>query len=182
MIRDIAEFKVGQFTDFEGKERKFIVCALSYSPINGDDYKMRIGWDDWGSDEFNPVADVNRVVSIGVSICNPVDEFDVEIGKRIAQNKAEKDECAIAQIYTPTNGIINLNLVDALLADQVNYVSKYPEKIFKGYASAKKRYEKEKEYQELLNSVDDNHRTVYHMLKEGLVDLKQIIKLLKWKR
>ena len=47
MKQDIATYAVDSFIDFEGKEHKFVACALSQSPESAN--RLMVGW----TDEFN---------------------------------------------------------------------------------------------------------------------------------
>ena len=72
------EYIVDSFKDFTGEERKFVMAAVS---LHGEP-EVYIEEDD---DRF--VTDMN-VLSIGVSVCRPVDEFNESVCKSIAEGKA----------------------------------------------------------------------------------------------
>ena len=78
MKQDIATYVVDSFIDFEGKEHKFVACALSQSP-ESDDSRLMVGCTD-DFDKMNSKEDlyheVYRLVTVGFSVCNPIDKFD----------------------------------------------------------------------------------------------------------
>ena len=65
------DYREGSFVDFEGKDHYFVVCAvLRESTIR---------------------ENVTRILSFGVSFCNPVDKHNNELGKKIAYGKSISD-------------------------------------------------------------------------------------------
>ena len=82
MKQDVIEYMIDSFVDFKGKEHKIVACALSQSPEESeDDYKLSVGWaseDGYICVDDPDYAEVCRVVSVGISVCHPTDEFDKE--------------------------------------------------------------------------------------------------------
>lgn len=180
MKQDIATYLVDSFVDFEGKEHKFVACALSQSPNNEDD-TLKIGW----VDEFNEMDlnnslchDVYRLVTIGIAICNPEDEFNEEAGKKIAFSKAANIE-SLPRIYTPNKGVITGELVDTFLKQQVKFFKENPETLIKGYTKAKEAYETRQNAQKAIEKLTDEEKTVFDLAVKGFdfakyVDLARI--------
>lgn len=173
MKREIAEFLVDSFVDFNGNERKFVVCALSRSPKNTEDEALAIGWTDGCHIDYD-MLNVNRYVSIGASLCHPSDEFDKEIGKKIAKNKASDDRFIISQLFTPDPGVINNDLVNVYLKREAKHIKANPEKVFKGYACAYEKFLTEKQHKEEVNRLTKKEYDVYQYALEGDVDLDYI--------
>ena len=74
------EYIVDSFKDFTGEERKFVMAAVS---LHGEP-EVYIEEDD------EPIDNDMKVLSIGVSVCRPDDEFNETLGKTIAEGKATK--------------------------------------------------------------------------------------------
>lgn len=164
MKQDIEVYLVDSFVDFAGKEHKFVAVALSESPVVGT-HTLKIGWVDQ-NDNYDCYStlnqDVYRMVTIGIAICNPDDEFNEEKGKRIARNKAANLE-NLPRLYAPAKGIITKELVDTFLKQQVQFFKENPGTLMAGYDDAKKDYE---EIQEAITAIDnftDDEKKVFNL-------------------
>lgn len=130
-MKEKVEYKFGEFTDFNGVTRKFIVAAVS-RPVN----TMYVA--EYGKDNHS-APEINKVLSIGIAICNPVDTYDEETGKRIAYNKAVATNNSL-KLYASFSGMINTKMVDALIDQEIAYFKNYPESHIKGYNEAYYKY------------------------------------------
>lgn len=178
MKQDIATYLIDSFIDFEGKEHKFVACALSQSPESPD--RLMIGW----ADDFDKLCsdedlyhEVYRLVTIGFAVCNPTDTFDEEKGKKIAYQKAANKE-DLPRIYTPCKGVITKELVDTLLKQQVQFAKENPEILIKGYNAAKKAYEIAQEAKETIKNLNDEERVVFDLAVKGF-DFNKYVSLAK---
>ena len=125
MKQDIATYLVDSFIDYAGKEHKLVACALSQTPEDSD-HTLKVCWlnsEDGALCNANIYHNVYRLVTIGVAVCNPEDNFDEETGKKIAYNKAANIEYA-PRIYTTNRGVITKELVDTFLKQQVQFMVK----------------------------------------------------------
>lgn len=179
MKQDISTFITDSFVDFEGKEHKIVACALSQSPEN-DDHTLTIGWSD--SDGYLDFADpiytpVYRLVTIGIAICNPEDEFDLERGKLIAYNKAAHDD-SLPRIYTTSKGIITKELVDVFLKQQVQFFVENPGKFIKGYDKAEKEYRERQSIQDSVNELNQQEHDIFKLALSGF-DFSKCLDLAK---
>ena len=117
-------YKVDSFIDFEGKERKFVLlCATINDPsliINT---------------EFN---EAERYLNLGIALCNEVDEFDEQLGVKIALGRAQKK--LNHMIVFQRGSMINKDLVNTILERESAYLKKYPGFYIEGYDVAKDRY------------------------------------------
>ena len=105
------DYREGSFVDYEGKDHYFVVCAVLRENI--------------------VAGNLTRLLSFGVSFCNPVDKHNNELGKKIAYGRSVKA------------GNTNVLLGRAgLLDNEANHVKQYPEQYSVAYAKAKERYEK----------------------------------------
>lgn len=116
------DYREGSFVDFEGKDYYFVVCAvLRESTIR---------------------ENVTRILSFGVSFCNPVDKHNNELGKKIAYGKSISDRNT--NILLGRAGLLNIEAVKYILDNETNHVKQYPEQYSVSYAKAKDKYEKAK--------------------------------------
>lgn len=131
MVKNRIEYRIGEFTDFAGRPRKYIVAAVSELVNCGlvttmtDDVKLTM-------------EEVVKKLSLGFSICDPNDEWNEELGKRIALGKAIKRPTRV--MYASHAGMINTEVVNALINQEMEFLEKNPETVFKGYETAKKKW------------------------------------------
>lgn len=116
------DYREGSFVDFEGKYHYFVVCAV-----------LR---------ESTIFENVTRVLSFGVSFCNPVDKYNNELGKKIAYGKSVSDRNT--NVLLGRAGLLNIEAVKYILDNETNHVKQYPEQYSVSYAKAKDKYEKAK--------------------------------------
>ena len=118
----LVDYREGSFVDFEGKDHYFVVCAvLRESTIR---------------------ENVTRILSFGVSFCNPVDKHNNELGKKIAYGKSISDRNT--NILLGRAGLLNIEAVKYILDNETNHVKQYPEQYSVSYTKAKDKYEKAK--------------------------------------
>ena len=118
----LVDYREGSFVDFEGKDHYFVVCAvLRESTIR---------------------ENVTRILSFGVSFCNPVDKHNNELGKKIAYGKSVSNRNT--NVLLGRAGLLNIEAVKYILDNETNHVKQYPEQYSVSYAKAKDKYEKAK--------------------------------------
>lgn len=118
----LVDYREGSFVDFEGKDHYFVVCAvLRESTIR---------------------ENVIRILSFGVSFCNPVDKHNNELGKKIAYGKSVSNRNT--NVLLGRAGLLNIEAVKYILDNETNHVKQYPEQYSVSYAKAKDKYEKAK--------------------------------------
>lgn len=176
--KDIVEYKVSSFKDFAGLSHGVVICSLSSTPYDCCD-TLTVGWAD-----VDYVVDCNasicdeviRTVSIGISICNPNDVFDVEIGKKIAYNKAKDNTPCL---FATKGSVVNSLLVNALMDQELDRLSKYPHLYIAGYENAKKAYENKLECEKMLENLDPLESETIEAINSG-VDVDKCLKLAKY--
>ena len=143
------------FVDFEGKTHKFIIAAVKTSLKN----------------EYNDIPEVIQStgimkissvevpigLKIGVSICNPDDKYDENLGVIKAVGRAIKSNPVL---YALHSGQLGDKLIHTFLAQEVEYIKKNPEKYIKGYNNAKDKYNLDKEMQQLYNNFTDIEKLI----------------------
>lgn len=161
-------YEYGSFIDFKGEEHFITVCALSRS-IRRDSEGLCVVncYSDF-------VCDINRVVSVGVSICNPVDTQNFSLGEKIAKNKAMHETAPT--LYTECCGIVTDQLLEALAKQEVEYVKQNPNKFIKGYNDAWKRWEKRKATREALANLTSEEKQMIELINKG-IDMNKCISL-----
>ena len=116
------DYREGSFIDFEGKDHYFVVCAvLKESTILGN---------------------LTRILSFGVSFCNPVDKHNNELGKKIAYGKSVNVKNT--NVLMGRAGLLNIETVKYILDNEVAHVKLCPDQYSVAYAKAKEKYEKTK--------------------------------------
>ena len=116
------DYREGSFVDFEGKDHYFVVCAVLREGIVPNT--------------------LTRILSFGVSFCNPVDKHNNELGKKIAYGKSVSDRNT--NVLLGRAGLLNIEAVKYILDNETNHVKQYPEQYSVSYAKAKDKYEKAK--------------------------------------
>lgn len=114
------DYREGSFVDYEGKDHYFVVCAVLRENI--------------------VAGNLTRLLSFGVSFCNPVDKHNNELGKKIAYGRSVK--AGNTNVLLGRAGLLNIETVKHILDNEANHVKQYPEQYSVAYAKAKERYEK----------------------------------------
>lgn len=166
MKKEIVEYACDSFVDFKGKERKIVACALSQTPKSNDDCKMVVGWKD--IDEYvEDYSEICRAVTVGITVCNPSDTFNLDRGMRIAYSRALNDpNCPT--LYTTTNGVINKSIVNAFLQQEIDFIKKNPERIIKGYDEAKERFERNENLKKEIQNLSPEESAVFDLAVKGV--------------
>ena len=116
------DYREGSFVDFEGKDHYFVICAVLK--------------------EDTILGHLTRILSFGVSFCNPVDKHNNELGKKIAYGKSVNIKNT--NVLMGRAGLLNIETVKHIFDSEVTHVKQYPEQYSVSYAKAKDKYEKAK--------------------------------------
>lgn len=128
------------FVDFEGKEHRFLIAAISIPVIaDGSEYENDPN-EVYLSHLSHEVIEFPKVLSLGISICNPCDKWNPRIAYQMATGRARKHRDHALYVTEP--GLINTKMVQALLKQEAEYIKNNPEKVIEGYLERKKRWEK----------------------------------------
>lgn len=179
-MKKYLEHIVDSFTDYEGKVRHFVIAAVSETlPKTAvEAYK-----DEWtGEDkkitysiaeevEGEPTAyltdEVVKVLKLGITICNPNDTFNEELGKKVAAQRAQP------KLYATDSGVINSTMVKALLQQEASYVKNNPEKYIAAYAENREKFFKNQELENIKNSLSEEEATLVDKISNG--DLNKVL-------
>ena len=147
---------ISEFTDFRGKVHKFVVAAVSM-PV---DAEIEI----YGESEVVDWTSAEKAVKLGVAVCNPVDEYSEEKGKMIAINKARNT--SDYALYATLPGMINTAVVNALVAQEVEFIKNNPARVIPGYLDEKEKFEKRQEFAKKLAELTEEEKAVYKAMKD----------------
>lgn len=160
-----------KFVDYAGKEHQFVIAAVKVSIKNDSgDYIY----------EVDCIGTVGYALSIGVSICNPADEFDEKIGVLKAVGRAYKGEFSI---YSQYSGQLGDNVIKAVLQQEIEYIQQHPEKYIKGYLESKDKYLQEQKLEKIESNLTDIEKLVVENVKKDsnyLANVTEYIAL--WKK
>lgn len=126
-MKEIVSYVYGSFNDFKGIEHKVIVCGVT----------TRYKWDEgpeiitYDKDEYEYYIDVEKTLTIGVAICNPIDEYDADKGEMMAYGRAKSEEAIIMTTSRP--GMFNTETVQAILNNYLHFIERDPGSVIKGY-------------------------------------------------
>lgn len=180
MKQDITTYLIDSFVDFEGKEHKIVACALSQSPEPEPGDRMMVGWVNSENELLTSELicdEVYRLVTVGIAICNPEDDFDEEKGKRLAYNKAANIE-TLPRIYTANKGVITSELVDTFLKQQVRFFKENPETLIRGYKEAEEAYNTTEQAKKDIENLTNEEKVVFDLAVKGF-DFSKYVKLAK---
>lgn len=127
MKKERVEFYIDSFTDEFGQIRNFVIAAISEQFDEPSDVFTY----DWNQTN----QEVVKGLKLGFAICNPVDEFDANLGCTIAEGRARKNS-EYALLSTQL-GYINTTMVRAFLEQEAEYFKDNPERYIKGYKRMK---------------------------------------------
>lgn len=147
---------ISEFTDFRGKVHKFVVAAVSM-PV---DAEIEI----YGESEVIDWTSAEKAVKLGVAVCNPVDEYSEEKGKMIAINKARST--SDYALYATLPGMINTAVVNALVAQEVEFIKNNPARVIPGYLDEKEKFEKRQEFAKKLAELTEEEKAIYEAMKD----------------
>lgn len=154
-------YKVDEFVDFKGNTRKFIMTAVSIIPEFKGQYAVEVCPSDYDCE----YQDITKILSIGVSVCRPDDNFDQDLGIEIATGKAIKNEDH--RIYSSDKGLINNHMVMALLEQECQYFKSNPGRYLKGYDQDKYKYLKELDMIKMRESLSEQGKAVAEYIENG---------------
>lgn len=176
------------FVDYAGKTHYFTIAAVSsLLPRNGKElgmgsyednavtHEVAVYVEDYGTDDY--LCNVTKALRLGISMCNPTDEFNERVGALKAIARARENEPALLSIDP---GTINTRVVRALLEQEVEYLKHNPENFIEGYADMKARYEKRKEMEAMAENFSETEKAVVAGIQENPKFLDNALEYLDW--
>lgn len=176
------------FVDYAGKTHYFTIAAVSsLLPRNGKElgmsshedntvtHEVGIYVEDYGTDDY--LCNVTKALRLGISMCNPTDEFDEKVGALKAIARARENEPSLLSVDP---GTINTRVVRALLEQESEYLKHDPENFIEGYADMKARYEKRKEMEAMAENFSETEKAVVAGIQENPKFLDNAFEYLGW--
>ena len=185
MKKEVIDSVTGVLTDYKGLQHHITIVAVSAPPTRVVceeelQYEIHIWGEDCGSEYIDDVA---KVLCLGISVCNPEDNYNEKVGYNKALARARNSEPVI---YVTKSGIINTTMVRALLNQELQFAIDNPDTIIPGYSETKETYFRNKENEEALKSLNNEEKTVLAYLtgasKESTSKLEGLAKYLKNKQ
>lgn len=149
------EYIVDSFKDFTGEERKFVMAAVS---LHGEP-------DIYIEEDGDIIDNGEKVLSIGVSVCRPDDEFNETLGKTIAEGKATKYRNHA--LYAVDAGLINETMVKALLQQEAEYFKVNPGRYLAGYDRDAEKYHRSTRIESYIDTLSGEAETTFKYLTEA---------------
>lgn len=176
------------FVDYAGKTHYFTIAAVSsLLPRNGKElgmdsledntvtHEVAIYIEDYGTDDY--LCNVTKALRLGISMCNPTDEFDEKVGALKAIARARENEPSLLSVDP---GTINTRVVRALLEQEAEYLKHNPENFIEGYADMRARYEKRKEMEAMAENFSETEKAVVVGIQENPKFLDNAFEYLGW--
>lgn len=160
------------FKDFNNTERFVIGCLLVKT--RRDCFVSSYAQDEEGFLVTDDLVQLAKGISFGFAVCNPIDEFNVESGKKIARNKAIN---ATPKMWVTVSGILNDQMLTNLLDQEMNFMINNPDKLIKGYNQAKERYDTNVELRDKVSHLTEDELKLVQAVVNNSVDVKKCLDL-----
>lgn len=163
------------FVDYAGRTHQFIIAAVcdSFDSEHSDALMVMQPVDS----TFEVVGYVEKGIRLGISICNPEDEFNEKVGTLKAIARAKN---SVVAIYAADRGYINTPLVRALLQQEAEHLKSNPDMYIAGYNDSKARYLKKKSMEELKENFSEVEKIVVDGIKKDPKFLDNVNTYLSW--
>ena len=175
-MKERTQFIHDSFVDYKGKEHHFVICAYSkllprtFKEAEGIEFDadkddrvetFAVSYaDTYGClDNYDKVV---KSVSIGVSICNPEDEFNYVIGCKKAQARAKNSN---ATLYATKSGMINTTMVTGLLTQEAEYLKNNPDAYIKGYEESRRAYLEKQKKADIFTALPEQAKDTINYLR-----------------
>ena len=159
-----------KFVDYAGNIHQFVIAGIKI-PLDGEVEDP---------DDPDCICIVNYALSIGVAICNPVDEFDEKIGTLKALGRAYKH---VPIIYAQYSGQLGDSVINAVLQQEIEYIKQHPEKYIGGYLDAKDKYLQEQKLKKIESNLTDIEKVVAENVKKDSNYLSNVTEYIAlWKK
>ena len=187
-MKEYVEVINDSFVDYAGKTHYFTIAAISsLLPRNGKElgmdsledntvtHEVAVYVEDYGTDDY--LCNVTKALRLGISMCNPTDEFNEKVGALKAIARARENEPSLLSVDP---GTINTKVVRALLEQEAEYLKNNPENFIEGYADMKARYEKCKEMEAMAENFSETEKAVVAGIQENPKFLDNTFEYLSW--
>ena len=128
-------FENGSFIDYAGKEHKYTIAGVVIAYKEGE---AGIYYPDPVGDWYDFEDDVYKMISIGISICNPLDKYDGKIGQLRAEGRAKKHMQRVVAFNK--GGMCSEDAVAFFVNQTARALESNPGLFIAGYNAAAKKY------------------------------------------
>lgn len=162
------------FVDFEGKTHYFVIAAVC-TPRTPSFLKVHRSKDQLSLTNtfMRPVA----AVSIGISICNPLDKYDEGLGILKATGRAKKNAPCL---WVMQEDFVDKNTLQGLLAQEAARVRKDPNAYIPGYQKAEERFETKQHIESLEKELTPMEKTIIEESKANPQYLSKVQEILAY--
>lgn len=151
--------KEGSFRHYEGDNRKYIMVAVVDNLKEKKDGKPVANFCFAGADIINKNEYISskdwritKTLSFGIAVCHPNDEFNEEVGKKIAIEKAQRNNEIRRCIAFSHHGLIDDYMIEYLLSREMKAFENNPGAFLTNYTEDKLAAE----YKEVLDNFKKN--------------------------
>lgn len=152
------EYIVDSFKDYTGTERQFVMAAVS----------IHAELDVTIEENYDCVDTDDKVLSIGIAVCRPGDDFCEDLGKKIAEGKAIKYRKHA--LYATDAGLINETMVKALLQQEADYFKVNPGRYLAGYDKDAEKYRTSSRIEAYIDSLEGDAKVAFDFLVKSVDD------------
>ena len=128
------KFAFGEYVDYKGQVHKFVVAGV-VNKVSGYVDACNGIYDP----DVYPDVDMEKSISVGISICNPEDKYNENIGKLQAEGRAKKPRKNPRVVYASW-GIITPYVVELLIKSIADDIKANPGKYVPGYNESEKKW------------------------------------------
>jgi hypothetical protein len=155
-MKEVVEYLCDSFVDFEGKTHNFVLCAVSKVDPNVELY----------FNDNETWAESTRTLTLGCSVCNTVDEYNEELGKKIAYSRAVSNK-VMPTLVSTLPGVINTAVVSALLRQEADYIKRDPNCVITGYNEKMKKVQEKKDAELRYKQMTAEEQLLVECAKKG---------------
>lgn len=170
MKKEVIDFVTGVFTDYKGLDHHITVVALSRPATDPDEYgsmyEVNLYTPDEGTDWY---CNLTKTLTLGISVCNPEDKYNEKVGYNKALARARTSQPVM---FVSKAGIINTEMVKALLNQELQFAINNPDTIIPGYSKTMQTYLKNKDYESAINNLGED-KSVYDWLLNASDEAKK---------
>ena len=137
----MTKFAFGEFTDFKGEIHKFVIAAV----VRKCNPRTYLETYDCSGNVIYGDKEMEKFMSIGLSICNPEDKYNEKIGMLRAEGRALKPRKSenVRQMACTKSGMLDDVYVELYLESMKNYIIKDPGKFIPGYNRLYKKWKEQ---------------------------------------
>lgn len=190
-MKEHINYLVDSFVDYKGIEHRFTIVAVSQTlPKTGKDigedehywenevtHEVATYLEDYGTYDY--LGTIGKVLKLGVTICNPDDEFNDKVGYNKALARARNSK-PVLYANVDNLGVINNHVVTALLQQEANYLKENPAKYIKGYKENEEKYYNNLKMEEMYENFSSLEGDVLDALENNPNFFDDVIKYYKW--